>query len=353
MRLTFNPQLVNAAFGDPGLYVDFNFEQRALLIDLGDLAELPPRKLLRVTDVFVSHTHIDHFYGFDRLLRVCLGRHAGLRLFGPPGFVEQVGHKLAAYTWNLVQNYDTDFIVEAWEVDPRGHLSGGRYRCYGKFVREPLAGREVSDGVLLDEPGFVVRTAAFEHRTPSLGFAIEEKAHLQVLKDKLERLALPTGPWLTELKRLVTTGAAPETPLTVSWHDRHGPHERVLAVGELQREILSTGRGEKICYVTDVLYTEENARRIVELVRGADRLFIESVFLDADADHAARKYHLTARQAGTIARRAGAQVVIPFHFSPRYTGREAQLHAEVEAAHAGRGEGSPMEGVEQKSARLT
>lgn len=336
MRLTFNPQLVNPAFGDPGLHVDFNFEQRALLIDLGDLAELPPRKLLRVSDVFVSHTHMDHFYGFDRLLRVCLGRRAGVRLFGPPGFVEQVGHKLAAYTWNLVQNYDTDFVVEAWELDPGGGLEGARYRCYGHFAPELLPGRTITDGVLLDEPGFTVRAAAFEHRTPSLGYAVEEKAHLHVMKDRLARLALPTGPWLTELKRRVAAGDAPDTPIKVEWRDRKGLHERLHALGDLSAEVLSTGRGEKICYVTDVVYTEENARRIVAFVAGADRLFIECVFLDQDADHAARKYHLTALQAGTIARRAGAQAVVPFHFSPRYTGREEELRAEIEAAHAGR-----------------
>jgi ribonuclease Z len=60
------------------------------------------------------------------------------------------------------------------------------------------------------------------------------------------------------------------------------------------------------------------------------------VFLDADADHAARKNHLTARQAGTIARRLRAKAVVAFHFSPRYEGRDAEVVAEMQAAWLGR-----------------
>jgi ribonuclease BN (tRNA processing enzyme) len=52
-----------------------------------------PRQLLRVSHVFVSHTHMDHFIGLDRLLRICLRRRAEVRCFGPPGFVDQVEHK--------------------------------------------------------------------------------------------------------------------------------------------------------------------------------------------------------------------------------------------------------------------
>jgi ribonuclease Z len=335
MRLTFNPHLVNPPFGDPGLYVDFNFEQRALLFDLGDLAVLPPKKLLRVSDVFVSHTHIDHFCGFDRLLRVCLGRHGGVRMYGPPGFAAQVGHKLAAYTWNLVQNYETDFVIDAWDLDLQGGMHGTRYRCHARFAGEELPARAVADGVLVDEPGFRIRTAPLEHRTPSLGYALEEKAHLHVMKDKLTKLGLPSGPWLTDLKRKVAAGAPGETPLVVAWRDRAGCHEQAHTVGGLARELLTTGRGEKIVYITDVLYTEANAQRIAALAAGADRLFIECVFLDEDSDHAARKSHLTARQAGEIARRAGVACAIPFHFSPRYMEREAELRAELREAHAG------------------
>ena len=105
MRPIFTAELVNGTFGDPALLIDFKFVRRALLFDIGDVTRLPTRKLLRVTDVFISHAHMDHFAGFDRLLRVCLGRAKGVRLYGPPQFLDRVEHKLAAYTWNLVHNY--------------------------------------------------------------------------------------------------------------------------------------------------------------------------------------------------------------------------------------------------------
>ena len=42
----FDPALVNHPFDDPGLYVDLAFERRALLCDLGDIADLTTRKLV-------------------------------------------------------------------------------------------------------------------------------------------------------------------------------------------------------------------------------------------------------------------------------------------------------------------
>jgi ribonuclease Z len=342
MRQTFSAHLVNEPFGDPGLYVDMMFANRALLFDLGNLAALPNRKLLRISDVFVTHTHVDHFFGFDRLLRICLGRATHLRLYGPPGFTAQVEHKLAAYTWNLVEGYPGDFTIDVWEVDPQWRARGTRLRCRTRFAPEPLGTRQLAAGVLLDEPAFRVRAAFLDHGTPCLGFAVEEKVHVNVWKNRLPGLGLAVGPWLKVLKDLVARGAPDETPV----HARScaaGGAERVLPLGTLKAQVLAQVPGGKICYVTDVAYHAANAQRIVALAAGASQLFIECAFLAQDGDHAARKLHLTARQAGTLAGLAGAKVVIPFHFSPRYAGRETELREEVEharlAAQAGQARG--------------
>ena len=67
MRPLLHPTLVNGRSGDPALYIETLFEKRAILFDLGDISNLPPRKIQRLEHIFVSHTHIDHFIGFDRL----------------------------------------------------------------------------------------------------------------------------------------------------------------------------------------------------------------------------------------------------------------------------------------------
>src|SRR3990172_873467 len=103
MASSFRASLVNDLFGDPALYVALPWERRAPLFDLGGVGTLSAGGLLKITDVFVSHAHLDHFVGFDHLLRVLIGRPKGLRLFGPPDFIGHVAGKLRGDTWNLVE----------------------------------------------------------------------------------------------------------------------------------------------------------------------------------------------------------------------------------------------------------
>lgn len=332
MRPLFHPHLVNDPFGDSALYVDCLFEHRALLFDLGDLHRLPARKILRLTDVFVSHTHMDHFIGFDQLIRLCLGRDRALRLFGPPGFVDQVAHRLGGYTWNLVENYTADFTLVAIEYDPAGFARSVRFRCRRAFAREDLPPTEVHDGVLLDERDFIVRAVHLDHGVYSLGFALEEKQHLNIWKNYLEALGLPTGPWLRALKLAILRDEPADSPFEVRWRDRDGEQRRVFPLGHLRDQAVHRVPGQKIAYVTDVVHHADNARRIIALAQGANLFFCEATFLDRDADRAAETRHLTASQAGALARAAQVENLIPFHYSARYAPEGAGLEAEAKAA---------------------
>jgi len=334
MRPLFEPALVNDAFGDPGLYADFRDERRALLFDLGDVSGLVPRKLLRISDIFVSHAHIDHFVGFDRWLRVVLGRKERVAMFGGPGFIAQVEHKLAAYTWNVVHRYEVALTIEAHELALDGSGRRALFASRSRFAREGDEPWPRQGDIVLAEDRFRVRAAFLDHDIPCLAFALEESVHVNVWKNRLAELGLPTGPWLRAVKRAVIAGAPDDTPIDVQWHDRAGLHGGMRPLGEL-RGTLELVPGRRVGYVTDLRCTEANLRALDALLAGVDILFIESVFMANDADHAERKNHLTAAQAGSIARRLGAQAVLPFHFSPRYEGRADAVLAEVQAAWRG------------------
>lgn len=335
MKPQFHPTLINGPFGDPAVYVDFLYERRALLFDLGEIAHLPPRKLLRLTHVFISHTHMDHFIGFDHLTRIFLGRDKRLFLYGPPGFIDQVWHHLSAYTWNLVESYPTDFTISALELHPDGKALAAHFHCRSGFRCEDNEAFNIADGVLLDEPGFRVRAVFLDHKIPSLAYTLEEKSHVNIMKNRLDEMGLPVGAWLAELKRAVLAGEPEDEQIRIWWRDDGGIEERWMPLGDLRTRILSVVPGQKIAYVTDTVCNAESAEKIIGLARGADYLFIEAPFLQEEAERAALKYHLTAAQAGALARRANAVRVIPFHFSPKYTGMEELLEREVEKAFSG------------------
>jgi len=333
MRPLLHPTLINGRTGDPALYIETLFEQRAILFDLGDIAALSPRKIRRLDHVFVSHAHIDHFFGFDRMLRVLVGREKLIHLYGPDGFVDQVHHKLSAYRWNLVDREPGDLAFVVTEIASSLATQTIRFRLKTAFAAEAMAPGRIEQGVLVTDPTYRVSTAVLDHRTPCLGFAIEEPVHLNVWKTKLASLKLPVGPWLSDLKRAVIENRPDDFQIRIR-ASATSPDQHDMPLAEL-RELLTVTPGQKIGYVTDVADTADNRQAIVALVKGADLLFIESAFAKADVALATGRAHLTTEAAGQIAREAGVRRVEPFHFSPRYAGEDERMQNEVTAAFAG------------------
>ncbi len=329
MASSFRSFLVNDLFGDPALYVALPWERRALLFDLGDITPLSAGRLLKITDVFVSHAHLDHFVGFDHLLRVLLGRPKGLRLFGPPGFIAHVEGKLRGYTWNLVEGYT--LTLEVYEV----HLDRvlrARFSCAEGFARREDPTPSPFDGVIWDEPQFCVRVVHLDHRIPCLAFALEETVHLNVDKVALEALGLPVGPWLVDLKRAVRAGAPNDHPIRVAWSERGKRVERCLPLGVLRRDVVRESPGQKLAYVTDVVHSPENAEKIVKLAWGADLFYCEAAYPERDRERAFARFHLTAGQAGQLAAEAKVRRLAVFHFSPKYRNCPGDLLEEAMAA---------------------
>ncbi|PKN60877.1 MAG: ribonuclease Z [Deltaproteobacteria bacterium HGW-Deltaproteobacteria-11] len=330
----YSAALINDPFGDPGVYVECRYRHESLLFDLGDLHRLPPRKLLKVDYIFVSHTHMDHFIGFDHLLRLCLGRNKHLHLFGPPGFLQHLEHKLMAYTWNLVENYTNDFAIIATEVHP-GRQHTKRYRCRTAFQPDPLDEHRPFNGVLVETRFFTVSGVFLDHLIPCLAFRFEERRRFNIMKTVLTQMNLPTGAWLMALKEHLLNGDADGTPVRIQYRDKQGNvEEKRLPLGELKQAVKTTS-GLRIAYVTDAIHSRENIACILALADQADLLFIEATFLHDDAETAAKKYHLTARQAGALARQAQVKRMVPFHFSPKYKSTPHVLTEEAMTAFRG------------------
>ncbi len=316
MKPTLVHGMVNSPIEDPSLFVRILREKRALLFDIGNISRLAPGDLQKITDVFVTHTHIDHFIGFDTLLRSLLRREKPLRIYGPPNITECIEGKLNGYTWNLIREYP--LRIEVISVHNDTVRSSGFYaeNSFRRIDNSP----SVFNGTLLQDSLFSVKAVLLDHQVPCLGFSIGEEFHININKDKLNELGLPVGPWLSDLKKAIRENDPGDTEFIVAG--------RSFTLGDLAK-VAAITKGQKISYVTDVAATDENVRKIIDFVRDSDTFYCEAYFLDQDRDRAFERFHLTAKIAGMIAREAKVKNLIVMHFSPKYRGEDDGPAAEA------------------------
>ncbi len=316
MKPSFHSRLINGPFEDPGLYIRLLWENRALMFDLGHTNSLSHRDILKITDIFISHAHVDHFIGFDNILRVSLKKEAPLRFYGPEGFIDCVDGKLKGYTWNLAGDYP--LIIKVFEV-AEGKVKQAVFKAKNCFKREKLDTKPFNS-VLMHDSFCKVSVRILDHKVPCLAFSLEEECHININKAMLNDKGLPVGSWLKEFKEAIK-----ETRIDASFKIEG----RDYSFSEL-RELADISHGQKLSYVVDVLGSDENISKILELVKGSDVLYIEAFFMDNDKAKAAERYHLTAKEAGSIAREAGVGRMELLHFSPRYSDDSESLLKEAE-----------------------
>lgn len=320
MKALFKPRLVNEPHQDPALYVDLFGKKESYLIDLGDVSRLTTKKILRLSRIFVSHTHIDHFFGFDSILRVCLGKKTPLHIYGPRHIIRNVAGRIAGYTWNLIREYPLEIYVHELR---QNRLTTAAFLAKNGLKRTVTGTREVVNGILHEDSEHSVRAVQLSHKVPVLAFVLEEKKRLNVRKDVLSAMKAVPGPWLNELKSCVLTKSAGCT-LDVAVDGQ----PRRFTVDELAQALLLVKDGEKLLYVTDIKYSKTALEKLKEFVSSPDALYCEAFFDSADAARARERYHLTAQQTNRIAKTLGAKKLVIFHFSPRYKGNFKKIYQE-------------------------
>jgi ribonuclease Z len=276
-------------------------------------------ELLTLGEIFISHTHIDHFIGFDRILRGCHAGDQHINLYGPAGIIRNVWGKFAGYTWNLTENYG--FSVSVYELGKSGKISIGEFKAANSF--DPVFSE--TDKVDIGE-GFSLDYEIFDHGTLSMGYRITEPLRLKVDTDKLTALGYKTGPWIKGLKNAALQG---EKDLLITAPTLSGEIKKSAA--EFSEEFLISQKPASITYITDCSPTEENAEKAVNFAKGTDLLIIEAMFTEADALHATQKNHLTIDLSKKIFSASAARYVRFTHFSSRYEQEKKEFFRELTA----------------------
>lgn len=309
MKNNFSVVQVNSPFEDTAFFVRNVYKKNAFLFDCGKLGSLNNQEILSISDIFISHTHIDHFYGFDRVLRGSLNADKTIRIFGPQGIIKNVRGKLDSYTWNLIKSYDINFdVIELYKS--RTHK---RAQFLSKEGFEGIYSEISHDDIDLGE-GFTFGFELFEHRVPSVGYRIFEKPLLTADGGLITESGYKTGKWVGDLKKCVEEGYKPDETLEVQTIDG----VQSVKIAELEAKFITHNKAQDITFITDIAPTFSNYLKALDFARDTDSLLIEGVFLKEDIIHAMDKKHLTLDLAKTIYKRCGAKKVRFFHFAARY-----------------------------------
>lgn len=263
-------------------------EGRVYLFDCGEGTQLPYKELhlgqrpLRL--IAISHLHADHCLGLPGMLmlRAQMPNPDPLDILGPPGldsFVRHVRQDLALYI-----NYE--IRIHQWSKQ--------------------------ADIVAYRDDLVRVLWRPLDHSVLCLGFRIEEHDRPgRFDPEEAASLGVPQGPLWSQLQQgrsVQCSGGATIQPEQVLGPPRRGCH---------------------VAYVTDTAPTST----IADLLKDTDLALVEGMFLAQHASEARDKKHLTAQQAGQIARHAGARRLVLVHLSPRYEDKERPRFEEEVRLH--------------------
>lgn len=317
--------LVNGVFGDPLLHLRLHNRKRSFLFDLGEGDRLPARLAHQVSDVFISHAHIDHICGFLWLLRSRIGLLKPCRLFGPPGLARHIEALINGIHWDRIGEEGPRFEIFELHGDRllTRILQAGRLN-QGTPQENPAPG-----GLLITDQDCTVRATVLVHKNiPVLAYSLEQPPKYNVRKERIVERGLAPGQWLGRLKQLIAAG---ERKVQINL-----PDGTAATAGTLADALLQVTPARKLVYATDLSDTPTNRKQLIELARGTHSFFCEAGFLEKDNSYALQSGHLTTRGCAEIALAAGAEQLVPFHFSRRYEKGTKTVYNELKSKFSGK-----------------
>jgi len=216
-----------------------------------------------VTRIFVSHFHGDHCLGLGSFL---------MRLN-----LDKVKHEIHCY------------------YPASGKKYFDRLR-YGTIYHEHIHVTEhpVShEGLVEDDGKFRIEAAFLDHGVDNIAWRITEADTRKFDAEKLKSCQV-FGPKVRELQE-------------------NGVVETAAGTFNLD-DVSTVKKGDTLAVVIDTRFCQS----AVDIAKDAKLLLCESTYLE-EHRHLAEKYcHMTARQAATLAKLAGAKRLVLTHFSARY-----------------------------------
>ena len=321
-RTATEVQLVNGSTGDPLLFVDYPGRDDALLFDAGENARLTPDRLADLAAVFLTHHHVDHLVGFDRVLRANLDRDKDLRVVGPPGTIDRIEARARTYEYPFFPFQKLRLHLTELHPDRlrTAVLDWGAGLPEPEVAEEPIDPDDLTPTVFRT-PLLRVIAARLDHTVPCLGFAIVEEAGYHVDGDLLRAGPLRPGPWVSEALGMLRDGAPEEAPVEIDGG--------LFPLARLRDRYFRKGRGGRTAYVVDTLWSDASRPALLRLARRANHLYCDCFYAHADHKKAMTHKHMTARQAAEFALEARVDRLTLVHFSNRYAGRYDRLVTEA------------------------
>ncbi|MFD8220687.1 ribonuclease Z [Streptomyces sp. NPDC059697] len=216
----------------------------------------------------------------------------------------------------VIQRINLDRVPH--EVTAHYPRSGQRFfdrLRYATAYRETVELTEApveADGVLATTPSYTLEARRLSHPVESFGYRLVEPDGRRILPELLAEHGIK-GPDVGRIQREGALGG--------------------VSLDDVSEE----RRGQRFAFVMDTRLCEG----VDALAEGCDLLVIESTFLDGDHQLAVDHGHLTAGQAGRVARDAGVRHLVLTHFSQRYSepgeferqARAAGFEGELTVAH--------------------